>query len=150
MARLKQGQSPAADDVLGPSSCAGCFDGSESAGAQVAVQELQILLVGLGLLVAEASTTGFYGSDTYSAVRKFQMRAYPTDESQWDGRVGKSTKAAIQAAYSKLREMTGGARPGTAVDPGAETKIYDQPWFWPAVVVGSLATVGVIVWRVRS
>jgi peptidoglycan hydrolase-like protein with peptidoglycan-binding domain len=160
--RLKQGQSPGVSDILGPSSCAGCFNGTESAGAQASVQELQVLLVGLGLLQASASTTGFYGNDTYQAVLSFQKQAHPGTSSEWDGRVGKTTRASIKTAYDTLNRMraaeNGSAPAGSSPAPALTTaaiqaggdKIYDKPWFWPAILSTAVVAGGLIYWRTRA
>lgn len=153
-------KTPGTDDVLGPSSCSGCFDGTESTGSKAAVQQLQVLLVGLGLLEA-GSTSGYYGNDTYAAVVEFQKRAYPSDPSQWDGRAGDGTKKAIETAYDTLKKQAQAqASPGsTALVPTAaptqeqitnaiqdSVKIYNKPWFWPAIVGSSVASIGLFLW----
>uniref|UniRef100_UPI003593EFCB peptidoglycan-binding domain-containing protein n=1 Tax=Desulfococcus sp. TaxID=2025834 RepID=UPI003593EFCB len=69
-----------------------------------AVRRIQKALVALGFPLPlsfpngpNPDPDGKYGQETFTAVIAFQRKAFPTDPSQWDGRVGKNTLAKMDA-----------------------------------------------------
>jgi len=106
-----------------------------------AVRRIQKALVKLGLklpnsfkLGPNAEPDGLYGPETEKAVRDFQKKAFPNAMSEWDGRCGPKTLAAMDAllatntppkgAYIPPRMETGVCRchrgsPGQTAKPGA-------------------------------
>lgn len=69
-----------------------------------AVRRIQKALVALGFPLPlsfpngpNQDPDGKYGQETFTAVIAFQRKAFPTDPSQWDGRVGKNTLAKMDA-----------------------------------------------------
>jgi hypothetical protein len=135
--------------VYGPSGCSGCCSGYDGAGRE-AIQYIQNLLVTLGYLEV-ASVTGQYGEKTYAAVQAFQ-KAYGLS---LDGRVGSSTlpllknQADARRTASTLHSETGTALvPTTPVTPtGLVKKDWTkEPWFWPAIGLGSIALIGGAIW----
>lgn len=72
------------------------------------VKELQQNLIDLGYDLGKWGADGDFGNDTKNAVIAFQKDAFPDEPGEWDGIVGKKTKAAIEKA---LKEKTSGGKP---------------------------------------
>ncbi len=69
-----------------------------------AVRRLQRALVALGFplpksfpLGASGEPDGKFGDETFTQLQKFQKQAFPNQFSEWDGRAGKNTLAAMDA-----------------------------------------------------
>jgi peptidoglycan hydrolase-like protein with peptidoglycan-binding domain len=72
-----------------------------------AVRRIQKALVALGLPLPLSFPQGFlsepdgkFGLETYNAVIAFQKKVFPSDPSQWDGRVGKNTLSQMEEMLS--------------------------------------------------
>ena len=70
------------------------------------VKELQENLIKLGYSVGTWGADGDFGDDTKKAVIAFQKDAFPDNESEWDGVVGKNTRGAIEKALEALNSKT--------------------------------------------
>jgi peptidoglycan hydrolase-like protein with peptidoglycan-binding domain len=137
--------------IYGPSGCSGCCTGYDGQGSDE-IQKIQIYLAALGYLDG-TSTTGRYGSKTYDAVLRFQ-KDYGLSQ---DGRVGSETLALLseqatrrQRAESALSQVPDTSyRPPALLPPPPDPKLTDSEWFWPAVVLSSAATIGMLLWWAR-
>jgi len=70
------------------------------------VKELQENLMKLGFKLEKYGADGDFGKETYDAVVAFQKKAFPGDESEWDGVVGPNTQAALEEALKKHSESS--------------------------------------------
>lgn len=66
------------------------------------VKELQENLIKLGYDLGKWGADGDFGEDTRAAVIEFQKDAFPDNKAEWDGIVGKNTRAAIEKALEAL------------------------------------------------
>ena len=67
------------------------------------VKELQENLIKLGYDCGSYGADGDFGADTEKAVLAFQKDAFPDNKAEWDGVVGKNTKAALEQALAALK-----------------------------------------------
>jgi peptidoglycan hydrolase-like protein with peptidoglycan-binding domain len=83
---------------------------------------------------------GQFGEATESAVRDFQMRAYPDDASQWDGVVGSATQSKLGALLSAPVTPAGSTPGSAAVPPPAPSSMFSFGSFGRSPSRGAGAT----------
>lgn len=149
--------------IYGPSGCSSCCDGYSEYGMDV-IQTLQMYLNTLGYLSAQP--TGKYGSQTYSAVTKFQEDF----GLEVDGRIGPNTSAML---YQQAEKVRANQAPPPAASPPSTSQaaaardqagapaapaapaglsnlpITQKPWFWPVIGGSAVALTMFIWWRRR-